>query len=308
MSTRNSARASFRFGLLAACIGLTGSAYAASTTGAGDQNGGVTMSAAGIPQRVAFGRQVSLSGSVNSGAGRSVRLEHAPGRQGWRPVAETTSAGDGTFRFAVAATHSGPYRAVSDGGTSAERNVTVVARLAGRATKHVRRGASVHVRGAVSPARPGRRVRLQVRLGGRWKTVDRARTGPHGRFRAVWKPARHGSFRLRVRFAGDVLNGAASRRLRGRVHVYRPALASWYGPGFYGRRTACGGTMSATRLGVANKWLPCGTRVTLRHRGRSVTVPVIDRGPFVGAREFDLTAATKRKLGFGSTGRVWTTR
>ena len=59
---------------------------------------------------------------------------------------------------------------------------------------------------------------------------------------------------------------------------------------------------------MANKSLPCGTRVTMRYHGRSVTVPVIDRGPYSGTREFDLTAATKRKLGFGSTGTVWTTR
>jgi rare lipoprotein A (peptidoglycan hydrolase) len=39
-----------------------------------------------------------------------------------------------------------------------------------------------------------------------------------------------------------------------------------------------------------------------------VTVPVIDRGPFSGSREYDLTAATKAKLGFGSTGNVLTTR
>ncbi len=62
-------------------------------------------------------------------------------------------------------------------------------------------------------------------------------------------------------------------------------------------------------MGVANKSLPCGTKVTFRYRGTDrATVPVIDRGPFAGNREWDLTAATKAKLGFGSTGIVLSTR
>ena len=90
--------------------------------------------------------------------------------------------------------------------------------------------------------------------------------------------------------------------------MYRPTHASWYGPGLYGNSTACGGALTPGRLGVAHRWLPCGTRVTLRYRGRSVTVPVIDRGPFAAGREWDLTAATKSKLRFGDVGVVWSTR
>jgi rare lipoprotein A len=58
-------------------------------------------------------------------------------------------------------------------------------------------------------------------------------------------------------------------------------------------------------MGVAHKSLPCGTLVTIRHRGRQVRVPVTDRGPFVGPREFDLTAAVKQRLGFAGVGTVW---
>lgn len=92
------------------------------------------------------------------------------------------------------------------------------------------------------------------------------------------------------------------------MNVYRPADASYYGPGLYGNGTACGKTLTPSTVGVANRTLPCGARVTLRYHGRTVTVPVIDRGPFSGNREYDLTAATKAKLGFGSTGTVLTTR
>ena len=51
----------------------------------------------------------------------------------------------------------------------------------------------------------------------------------------------------------------------------------------------------------------CGTLVTLRYNGRSIRVPVIDRGPYVEGREFDLTLATKEALGFGDTGEIWST-
>ena len=70
---------------------------------------------------------------------------------------------------------------------------------------------------------------------------------------------------------------------------------------------ACGGELTSSTLGVANKTLPCGTLVTLHYGGRTIRVPVIDRGPYVAGREFDLTEATKRALGFGDTGDVWST-
>ncbi len=74
-------------------------------------------------------------------------------------------------------------------------------------------------------------------------------------------------------------------------------LASWYGPGFYGNRTACGLTFTPEILGVAHLTLPCGTRVTLTSpSGRTVTVPVIDRGPYVAGRALDLSVATKNAL------------
>ena len=66
---------------------------------------------------------------------------------------------------------------------------------------------------------------------------------------------------------------------------------SWYGPGFYGSRTACGITLTKAVLGVASRTLPCGTMVTFRNpdNGRTATVPVIDRGPYVSGRTWDLS-------------------
>ena len=90
--------------------------------------------------------------------------------------------------------------------------------------------------------------------------------------------------------------------------MYRSAYASWYGPGLFGNKLGCGGRLAPGSLGVAHKSLPCGTKVTFRHRGRVVRVRVIDRGPYVGGREYDLTAATARRLGFNGHGPVQATR
>jgi rare lipoprotein A len=169
-------------------------------------------------------------------------------------------------------------------------------------------GKRVVVRGKLRPAGSGRAVSLQIgRRDGGWLTVDHDRTDHQGRYVLAWRASKTGTRRVRVHFGGTRELGSA-RHLAGTTRIYRRALASWYGPGLYGGHLACGGTLTPSTLGVANKSLPCGTKVTLHYKGHTVRVPVVDRGPYVGAREFDLTAATKAKLGFGSTGTVLTTR
>jgi rare lipoprotein A len=150
----------------------------------------------------------------------------------------------------------------------------------------------------------GRVVTLQVSSGGRWRTVAHTRTASRGRYRLWYRPHHNQSERLRVRFGGDGADRGSSR-LVGRLNVYRLAEASWYGGG---GTMACGGALSSATMGVANKTLPCGTLVTLRYSGHTVRVPVVDRGPYVAGREFDLTEATRAALGFGDTGEVWSTR
>jgi rare lipoprotein A (peptidoglycan hydrolase) len=88
---------------------------------------------------------------------------------------------------------------------------------------------------------------------------------------------------------------------RAQAAPYQPVKASWYGPGFYGHRTACGAKLTHHTLGVAHKRLPCGTNVALRYRGRTVVVPVIDRGPYSRGVDYDLTYATARSLGMRQT-------
>ena len=87
----------------------------------------------------------------------------------------------------------------------------------------------------------------------------------------------------------------------GRLAVFAPVVATWYGPGFYGNHTACGETLTRRIVGVADRRLPCGTAVTLRYGGRTLTLPVIDRGPYSGAASLDLTSAAAQELGITET-------
>jgi rare lipoprotein A len=173
-----------------------------------------------------------------------------------------------------------------------------------RTNLNVLDGARVSVTGALSPGPSGRTVTLQAAGHHGWRTVARARAGAEGRFRLRYVPRQTGSEQLRVQFSGDTADLPAHRPV-GRLSVYRLAQASWYGGG---GGLACGGSLTSATMGVANKTLPCGTRVTLRYNGRSIVVPVVDRGPYVAGREFDLTQATKQALGFGDTGQLWSTR
>lgn len=164
-------------------------------------------------------------------------------------------------------------------------------------------GHQASISGTLQPAAAGRVVDLQV-LGRRgWRTVADSHTARSGEFTVRYRPGRPGTERVRVSFAGDSL-GAGSARRAGELNVFRMADASWYGGG---GSMACGGWLTSSTMGVANKTLPCGTLVTLRYQGRSVRVPVVDRGPYVAGREFDLTEATKEALGFSGTGEVWST-
>jgi hypothetical protein len=86
---------------------------------------------------------------------------------------------------------------------------------------------------------------------------------------------------------------------------FRFAGASWYGgKTMWGRSTACGQVLRPTTIGVANKSLPCGTPVKFIWRGRSIVAPVIDRGPYVKGRSWDLTEAAAEDLGFEGIGLV----
>ena len=188
---------------------------------------------------------------------------------------------------------------VLEGHTTSVTGRLTVASGGGVPIASVAQSANLHPAGL-----PGREVLLQAFGSHGWRTVTHTRTGAEGRFRLRYVPLQTASEQVRLRFAGDAEDLVAHRRL-GRLNVYRLAEASWYGGG---GELACGGELTSATMGVANKTLPCGTEVTLRYDGRSVRVAVIDRGPYVAGREFDLTEATKQALGFGGVGDVWSTR
>jgi rare lipoprotein A (peptidoglycan hydrolase) len=87
----------------------------------------------------------------------------------------------------------------------------------------------------------------------------------------------------------------------------KPTLATWFGPGFYGHATACGQRMSPKLVGVASRTLPCGTLVRIGYRGRQLTVPVLDRGPYGhNGATWDLTTGAARALEIQDTVRITT--
>ena len=181
---------------------------------------------------------------------------------------------------------------------------TPVALSAATTRRNLLVGRRVSVHGALHSVTAPGVVALQQHRSHGWVTVGRAQTRGSGRYGLGFRPARPGSIALRVRYTG-ARGGAPVVDALPVVNVYRLAGASWYGPG---GSLACGGTLTSATLGVAHKTLPCGTMVRLHLGNRTVRVPVIDRGPYVSGREFDLTPATKHALGFGDVGLVWSTR
>jgi rare lipoprotein A len=171
-------------------------------------------------------------------------------------------------------------------------------------THSVLKGSGLAVRGKV---RPSGRHRVKLVFRGPDGGVRGVTTKANGTFAVRWLPERTGSYAVRA-------FGVHDRRIRGshsaarKLTSYRLAGASYYGPGLYGNGVACGGTLLPGTMGVAHKILPCGTKVKLRYHGRTVTVPVIDRGPYVPGRDYDLTEAVKDRLGFPGVGTVLATR
>lgn len=79
---------------------------------------------------------------------------------------------------------------------------------------------------------------------------------------------------------------------------WQTARVSWYGPGFYGRKTASGAVLTEGMMNVAHRSMAFGTRIEFRYKGRTAVAVVNDRGPFVAGRTFDLGPGTASALGF----------
>jgi hypothetical protein len=271
---------------------------------------------------VPYGHDVVVRGAAPSAdAGHTVVLEFArDGGSAWRQLSSSTIAGDGSFRLTGALAQSGVVRALdtSSGSqapllvrgtrngavapTSAPVPVDVAAGVRVRRRPiSVLGGQAILVRGRLLPAVAGRKVSLQGRRSGRWETLSSTRTRAAGRFVLRYVAGTASQEPIRVKFAGDRQNGRSTASV-GQMTVYREAGASWYEDG---GNTACG---FHAHYGVANRTLPCGTKVALRYNGRSLTATVDDRGPYVGGRDWDLNQTTASALGFGGVGTVWSSQ
>ncbi|MGA2756346.1 MAG: septal ring lytic transglycosylase RlpA family protein [Solirubrobacteraceae bacterium] len=158
------------------------------------------------------------------------------------------------------------------------------------------------ISGTLAPVDAGRTVWLQVRQGrGSWSTVLRAQANAAGAFAISWRASRAGALTLRVVASDTASASSVTATPQATLAVYQEVFASWYGPGFYGNRTACGEKLTRSMVGIADRTLPCGTAVSLTYDGRSLTLPVIDRGPYANGATIDLTHAAAQELGITET-------
>jgi rare lipoprotein A (peptidoglycan hydrolase) len=107
------------------------------------------------------------------------------------------------------------------------------------------------------------------------------------------------SFQKRRGLTRDGVVGPAT--IRALAGSWRVRKATFYGPGLYGNKTACGQTLRHRTRGVAHRHLPCGAKVAVYHDGLIAIFPVIDRGPHADGVHFDLTQAAARKVGISTT-------
>jgi rare lipoprotein A len=310
-----------RLGVRALTIGIPASAAA---IGAGQALAAPDPAPLQITPRsehIGYGRELLVTGSESpADAGDTIELQFAPrGALTWQALSSTTLGSDGRFRATATIARSGRLRAVDVSGgalsafaagsstgtlqaTSKPVPVDVAAQVRVRARRiSVLAGQTILLRGRLLPALGGRKVALQARQNGAWQTLVSARTRAQGRFVLRYVTGGAGQEPLRVRFAGDQLIARTAVRV-GELTVYREAGASWYNDG---GNTACG---FHAHFGVANRTLPCGTTVSFRYNGRSVTATVDDRGPYVAGRDWDLNQNTAAALGFGGVGTVWSSQ
>ncbi len=195
--------------------------------------------------------------------------------------------------------------AQSTGGASAPepQPVTDVALVA---SPHALLGRDARLKGTVARRYRGRVLRIQRfdEAARAWRSEARTTVSRKGRYRVAWRPRVLGQLRLRATLQRRRSASVTSASPEVAVRVFKPGMATWYGPGLYGNTTACGQKLTRELVGVAHRKLPCGTMVEVSYRGRSIVVPVVDRGPYARGMRWDLTSAAAEQLGFAATARI----
>ena len=164
---------------------------------------------------------------------------------------------------------------------------------------------SLRFSGSVPSRDAGRTIEIELygqKTNWSWTPTVQARVNGDGTFSAVWQTNHIGRFAARAVLASGQsgASSASSSWPTVTLTVYRPSIATWYAD--WGSSTACGVVLRKSTLGVANRTLPCGTQVALYYGGRTITVPVIDRGPYANHADWDLTEATAKLLSTKSAG------
>jgi len=166
-------------------------------------------------------------------------------------------------------------------------------------------GRTLRFRGSLGAEQAGRTLQIQRQQpDGEWINTATTVVAADGSFLARWRTDAIGSFPVRALVAGAQAQAAAAAPLTTTTTVYRPVRATWFGPGFYGKHTACGQVMTHALLGVAHRTLPCGTPVAIFLNGKTVTVPVVDRGPFGNGARYDLTSAAAESIGMQESTKI----
>jgi rare lipoprotein A len=185
--------------------------------------------------------------------------------------------------------------------TASGSGITIVTLASGFLRNQVR------FTGSVAAGDAGQTVEID-RLGHEtnwtWAPTAHSTVASDGSFSVVWRANHIGRFSFRALLQSASAPHAAGASPTVTVTVYRVAMATQYGPGFYGKHTACGVKLTRSTIGVANRTLRCGERVSFYYQGRTIAVPVIDRGPYTNGADFDLTMATGRVLGIGGSARI----
>ena len=181
--------------------------------------------------------------------------------------------------------------------------------------------------GSVPAADAGQVLEIERRAAGSsaaWLSTADATVQSAGAFTVTWQANRAGQFNIKAVLlnpdatvasdndSGATGNGAASAGAGSSsaaspaltITVYRMSRATIYGPGLFGRETACGERLRRSTIGVASRTLKCGTKVSILYDGQSIVVPVIDRGPYANGADWDLTSATAADLGMSGTADV----
>ncbi|MGO9751627.1 MAG: septal ring lytic transglycosylase RlpA family protein [Solirubrobacteraceae bacterium] len=181
----------------------------------------------------------------------------------------------------------------------------------------------VQFTGSAPPADAGDIIeieRMEPQIKSSWISTAQTLVAAGGSFTVAWRANQSGMFSIRAALipatvegtlasegsgASSALPAATATSAALAMTVYRPTVATWYGgPTMFGNQTACHELLRRNTLGVANLTLPCGTPVGIYYAGRSIVVPVIDRGPYVKGVTWDLTEATAKAIGMLTIGRA----